>query len=58
MKNIKDLEVFLATDQPESCRYCGSRTEFMGATNSQGKQIHHCPNCHAVYVVDDDGEAA
>lgn len=45
------LDIFIMTDQPETCRQCGTRTDF--ADFSKGKQIHECSNCHFTYWLED-----
>lgn len=51
---LTDLEVFEGTEQPETCRQCGSRTDFIEVTDK--RQLHLCNNdrCRAVYVVEWD----
>jgi formamidopyrimidine-DNA glycosylase len=44
------LEVFLMTDQPETCRYCGSRTNFVQVGK---RQLHTCPECGKQYWVEE-----
>jgi Zn finger protein HypA/HybF involved in hydrogenase expression len=44
------LEIFIASDQPEVCRYCGKmRTDF---TEVNGRQLHTCPECGKSYWVE------
>ncbi|RQW85956.1 MAG: hypothetical protein EHM79_10595 [Geobacter sp.] len=45
------LDIFIMSDQPETCRQCGTRTEF--ADFSRGKQIHECSNCYFTYWLED-----
>jgi rubredoxin len=45
------LDIFIMTDQPETCRQCGTRTEFEDL--SKGKQIHRCSNCQFTYILED-----
>lgn len=46
------LEIFLASDQPEVCRYCGKiRTDF---SEVGGRQLHTCPECGRSYWVEED----
>jgi len=42
--------VFIGTDQPETCRWCGVRTIFDELTD--GRQTHECPACNARYLVE------
>lgn len=47
-----NLEIFLASDQPEVCRYCGKiRTDFTDVGN---RQLHTCPECSKSYWVEED----
>jgi tRNA(Ile2) C34 agmatinyltransferase TiaS len=51
--NHENLEIFLASDQPEICRYCGkTRTDFIDTT-VKGRQLHTCPACGKKYWVDE-----
>lgn len=58
MTKLSDLTLFGASDQPESCRYCGTRTifwELEPAPESElARQLHLCPNCGEIYVVEDN----
>lgn len=47
-----DLPIFLGTEQPETCRECGARTEF-DEVNSQ-QQLHQCCDCGKQYFVEFD----
>ncbi len=42
-------EYYLSTDQPETCRECGTRTNFIDLTPIL--QSHQCPNCKYSYVL-------
>jgi len=42
--------VFLSTDQPETCRWCGVRTVFDEL--GDGVQRHKCLGCGAGYLVE------
>ena len=44
------LATFLGTDQPETCRKCGARTDFDELTIN--KQLHRCFNCDNQYFVE------
>lgn len=48
----KDLDIFLGTDQPETCRHCGVRTEFFEMKDN--RQLHHCTSCDEVYIVENE----
>lgn len=43
--------IYLASDQPEACRWCGVRTIF--EVLEKGLQQHECPSCNARYLVED-----
>jgi len=43
-------EIFIASEQPETCRECGTRTKFVEL--SQGFQFHRCPNCKYSYLLE------
>lgn len=45
------LDIFIMTDQPETCRQCGTRTDF--ADLSKDTQIHKCSNCQFTYWLED-----
>ena len=47
-----ELQIFLAVEQPESCRKCGTRTDFDEVTDKQ--QLHHCGCCGKQYLVEFD----
>ncbi len=44
--------VYIGTDQPETCRFCGSRTDFEELPNEQ--QLHQCLDCGKRYIVEFD----
>lgn len=46
-------DIYLMTDQPETCRLCGVRTNF--EEQSDGMQIHSCPNCCYAYNLENGG---
>jgi hypothetical protein len=48
------LPIFLGTDQPETCRLCGGRTQFHVYLN--GHQIHECLICKKVYFLEFEDE--
>ena len=60
MKNItlhlapsdSDAVIYLASDQPEECCWCGVRTIFEELGN--GLQQHQCPSCKWHYLVEVD----
>ena len=43
---------YLGTDQPETCRLCGARTDFEELPNNQ--QLHQCLACKEQYVLEFD----
>ncbi len=45
------LDTFIMTDQPETCRQCGTRTDF--ETFDDGMQLHRCSNCLFTYFLED-----
>ena len=44
------FDFFLASDQPETCRECGTRTNFFDLTPIL--QFHRCPNCKYSYMLE------
>ena len=44
------LPKFFGTEQPETCRNCGARTEFHEL--SEQKQLHQCINCGSRYLLE------
>ena len=49
----RDAEVtYVGTEQPETCRWCGSPTDF--DVLPAGLQIHQCLNCAKRYLVEFD----
>lgn len=44
------ISVFLGTEQPESCRACGMRTNFI--VLGMLLQVHECPACAKVYYLE------
>lgn len=44
------LDVFLASDQPETCHECGTRTTFVDLTPVL--QSHQCPTCKYSYMLE------
>lgn len=52
----KELDVFIASDQPEECRKlgCGHRTDFIDI--KPGTQLHRCPTCGYTFLVEEDTE--
>ncbi len=49
---INEDAIYLGTEQPETCRWCGARTDFEVLAN--GLQAHTCLNCAKQYLVEDD----
>ena len=49
-----NLDVFLMTDQPETCRKCGVRTKWI--SYKDGSQLHTCPSCDYIYLVEECDE--
>ena len=45
-----ELPIFLGCDQPETCRKCGARTDFIELTNDL--QLHRCLACQNGYLVE------
>jgi hypothetical protein len=45
--SLDDLETYVMTDQPETCRACGARTQFRHVTDT--KQFHQCTDCGESY---------
>ena len=52
LADIDELPVFYGTEQPETCRKCGVRTEFDDIAS--WLQVHQCMNCANRYVVEFD----
>ena len=44
------LPIFFGTEQPETCRRCGVRTEF--DEGEDGLQVHNCVHCTNRYIVE------
>lgn len=42
--------IYLGTEQPETCRWCGARTDFNVLPS--GLQVHTCLNCAKRYMVE------
>jgi len=49
-KKLKKLDVFRATDQPEECSQCSSRTDFENINEIQ--EYHECLNCGFEFILD------
>ena len=47
---VSEDVIYLGTEQPETCRWCGARTDF--DVLSSGLQVHQCMNCAKRYVVE------
>lgn len=45
-------QTFLGTDQPETCRNCGARTDFDELADE--KQLHQCITCGMQYLLEFD----
>jgi NAD-dependent SIR2 family protein deacetylase len=43
------LETYIVSDQPETCRKCGTRTEIERCFERENREIHVCPNCKYRY---------
>lgn len=46
-----ELDTFIMTDQPDTCRQCGTRTDF--ETLNCDTQLHRCSNCQFTYFLED-----
>ena len=55
-KAAKELDIYIATDQHETCRKCGCRTHFKDV--GQRKQKHTCPECGYTYIVEWEDESS
>jgi len=51
-----EVDIYLMTDQPETCRKCGVRTLWFDNTNDI--QTHECPNCRYYYVLEAEEDSA
>ena len=49
---VSHLPIFGGTEQPETCRQCGTRTDFDEVTDQQ--QLHQCGWCGKQYLVEFD----
>lgn len=45
--------IFIGNEQPETCRKCGMRTDFVAL--SVNLQIHKCPVCNFEYYLEFEG---
>lgn len=54
MINTSSVLTFVGNEQPEACRACGVRTNFIVLTTIL--QMHECPNCAKVYCLEFDEE--
>lgn len=52
----QEISIFIANEQPETCRYCGGRTEFTELNAML--QIHSCSICRISYQLEFEEEAA
>lgn len=50
MANKLEMDTYEMTDQPETCRHCGVRTNFVEYDNEY--QIHKCPECGYTYLLE------
>lgn len=48
--NVDEAVIYLGTEQPENCRWCGARTNFDVLPN--GLQVHQCSSCAKRYLVE------
>jgi hypothetical protein len=51
---LNETITFLGTDQPETCRKCGARTDFLEFTREI--QLHLCLLCSNRYFVEFDDD--
>ena len=47
---LEDLSIFIGSDQPETCRKCGARTNFDEVAGRL--QLHDCLQCANRYIVE------
>ena len=49
---MKELEIFIGTDQPATCPKCGNRTEILN--DKINYQHHKCPseNCNFEFILE------
>mgnify|MGYP007070383857 CR=1 FL=1 len=50
LSNVDPIPTFIGTEQPEVCRACGVRTDFI--VLSVERQVHECPNCENIYFLE------
>ena len=50
------LNVFIAVNEPETCRNCGARTEFEEVSPQQ--QVHECGGCGIQYLLEFESAAS
>ena len=48
LTSTKELETFIATDQPETCHECGRRSSFEQVLD---RQLHICKHCNIQWWV-------
>lgn len=48
--NVDEEVIYLGTEQPETCRWCGARTDF--DVLPDGLQVHQCLSCAKRYMVE------
>jgi len=52
MVNLERFPTYVIGDQPETCRGCGQRTEFLELWLGRHKyQLHACESCKAAFMV-------
>ena len=50
LSDVDPTPTFIGTEQPETCRACGVRTDFIDL--SADRQLHECPSCEKVYYLE------
>ena len=53
IENVEDDVIYIGTEQPETCRWCGSGTDFDVLASEL--QLHTCLNCAKRYTVEFEG---
>lgn len=49
------MDTFIATENPECCRKCGTQTEPV-VWDQHGYSVEECPNCGYVYKLEPEEE--